>query len=97
MFGSERWTPTKCDETKIKLFERKILQEMCGPINEYGTWQIRHNHELYQLYAEPRIIERVTAKRLRLLPHLSRANEENPCKRITFTKIEWEDPPPLKK
>jgi hypothetical protein len=35
-YGSETWTLTKSDENLLRIFERKILQMMYGPIQEGG-------------------------------------------------------------
>jgi hypothetical protein len=59
-----------------------------GPISENGKWRSRYNHELYQLYEDSEIVKAIMAGRLRWLGHLYRANETDPCSRVTFTKIE---------
>jgi hypothetical protein len=47
----------KCDENKIRPFERKILRRIYGSVNEGGRWRIRYNDELYQLFNEPEILK----------------------------------------
>jgi hypothetical protein len=84
LYGSENWALTKTEENKLKTFERKIY---C-PINENGNWRSRYNHEFYQLYADSEIVKAIKAGRLRWLGHLYRANETDPCRKVTFTKIE---------
>jgi hypothetical protein len=61
LYGSESWALTKTEESKLKIFERKIY----GPISENGNW-----HELYQLYEDSEIIKLINAGRLRWLGHL---------------------------
>jgi hypothetical protein len=84
LYGSESWALTKTEENKFKIYERKIY----GPINENGNWRNRYNHELYQLYQDSEIIKVIKAGRLRWLGHLHRANETDPCRKVTFTKTE---------
>jgi hypothetical protein len=84
LYGSESWKLTKTEENKLKIFERKIY----GPISENGNWRSRDNGELYQLYEDSEIIKVIKAGRLRWLGHLYRANETDPCRKVTFTKIE---------
>jgi hypothetical protein len=48
--------------------------EKYGSINDKGEWQIRYNHELYQLFDKPHIIK-VIKRRLRWLGHLLRTEE----------------------
>jgi hypothetical protein len=88
LYGSESWILTKTEENKLKIFEMKILRKIYGPISENGNWRSRYNHELYQLYEDSEIIKVIKAGRLRWLGHLYRANETDPCRRVTFTKIE---------
>jgi hypothetical protein len=48
-------TLTKADKLALSTFERKVLWKIHGPVCERGEWQIRYNHELYQLYKTPNI------------------------------------------
>ena len=50
MYGSETWVLNENDQTKLGIFERKILRKIYGPINEKGEWRITYNKELYELY-----------------------------------------------
>jgi hypothetical protein len=59
-----------------------------GSTNDNGTWRIRYNHELYQLYEELDIVKVAKAGRLRWLGHLFRSENMNPCRKLTFTKLE---------
>jgi hypothetical protein len=55
MYGCETWAMVKNDESKISIFERKVLRKIYGPVNDKGKWGIRYNNELYQLLGEPDI------------------------------------------
>jgi hypothetical protein len=45
-FGSETWALTKSDENLLRIFERKLLRKIYGPIQEGDIWRIRNNEEL---------------------------------------------------
>jgi len=45
-YGSETWTFTKSDGNLLRIFERKILRKIYGPIQEGDIWRIRNNEEL---------------------------------------------------
>ena len=45
-YGFEIWTLTKSDENLLRIFERKILRKIYGPVQEGDTWRIRYNEEL---------------------------------------------------
>jgi hypothetical protein len=45
-YVSETWTRTKSDENLLRIFERKILRRIYGPVQEGHIWRIRNNGEL---------------------------------------------------
>jgi hypothetical protein len=45
------------DENMLRIFERRILRKIYGPIKDDNAWISRYNHELYQLYNEPGIMK----------------------------------------
>ena len=48
--GCEAWTLTDRDEQQLRMFERRILRRIFGPVqNEDGSWRIRMNYELNEL------------------------------------------------
>lgn len=54
-YGSESWTILSRTAEMLDCFERKILRKIFGPVMDGGAWRIRYNHELYQLYQEPKL------------------------------------------
>jgi len=46
------WDTTKSDEEKLKIFERKILRKIHGPIynTEAQKWETRSNNQINELY-----------------------------------------------
>jgi len=49
-YGCEAWTLTSRNEQQLRIFERKILRKIFGPVqDENGIWRIRKNHELNEL------------------------------------------------
>jgi len=49
-YGCEAWTLTNRDEQHLRIFERRILRKIFGPVkNEDGSWRIRMNYELNEL------------------------------------------------
>ena len=43
IYGSEIWTFTKREETKIQVWERKILRKIFGGRKTEGGWERRSN------------------------------------------------------
>jgi hypothetical protein len=53
MYASETWRLTKLEEKIIITRERTILRRIFGPKKVDGTWKIRTNKELTELYNNP--------------------------------------------
>ena len=81
--GGECWTLSKNNEERLKIFERKILRKILGPVNEKGIWRLRYNDEIYNLYSEPNI---VNIGRLRWIGHVMRMEEDNATRRLTLLR-----------
>lgn len=64
LYGSETWSLRKVEETKIAVFERKILRRIYGSCidSDLGEWRIRHNDELKNLLQKPNITTEITRK-----------------------------------
>lgn len=101
-YGSESWTLTNKNADMLDIFERKILRKIYGPTNEDGIWRIRYNHELYQLYREPRLSEYIRLKRLKWAGHVQRMPDERVAKKalngrpggrrlVGKPRLRWED------
>lgn len=88
MYGSETWVLTKTDILKLHIFERKILRKIYGPINDNGTWRLRYNAELYQLYKSPDIVASIRISRLRWAGHIQRMTTEDIVKRVVESKLQ---------
>jgi len=76
MCGSECWTLFQSDEQKLDMFERKVLQRICGPIQNSDIWRSRYNFELYALYREPKLTTAIRKAGLRLASHVQRVEDE---------------------
>ena len=72
----------------MKVFERRILRKIFGPICDNGKWRIRYNSELYSIYSEPDIIKTIKISKLRWTGHIMRMLEENPEKKLTLLRPE---------
>ncbi|XP_067130443.1 uncharacterized protein [Centruroides vittatus] len=76
MYGSEAWTLTSKQEEQLRLFERKILRRIYGPVQERGEWRIRSNKELEDLYENSDIVTEIKRGRFRWIGHLERMDPE---------------------
>ena len=71
-YASETWSLTKPYENLLRIFERKILQRIYGPVQEGDIWRIRNNEELNRSINREDIVKLIEAQRIRWLGHVKR-------------------------
>lgn len=80
------WTMSSRDETNLRIFERRILRKIFGPVQDgEGRWRIRMKHELDQLIEGTDVVGYIKAQRVAWVGHLGRMNEQRGVKRI----VQW--------
>jgi hypothetical protein len=67
---------TANDEKNLRIWERKELRNVFGPICVAGNWRRRTNEEVKQLNGELDIVIGIKEGRLRWLGHVERMSEE---------------------
>jgi len=82
LYGSEAWCLTANDEKNLRIWERKVLKKIFGPICVAGYWRSRRNEEVRQLYGELDIVTEINKGRLIRLGHVERMSEERVVKRL---------------
>jgi hypothetical protein len=75
------------EEKIIITWERKILRQIFGPKKENGTWKIRTNIELTELYNNPDIVAEIRS-RTAWLGHLIRMDQGQMVKQLFDGKPE---------
>jgi hypothetical protein len=69
-YRCEAWTLTNREEQHLRIFERRILRKIFGPVqNEDGSWRIRMNYELNELIGNADIV-RFIKGRIAWLSHV---------------------------
>jgi hypothetical protein len=87
-YGCEAWTLTNRDEQYLRIFERRILRKIFGPLqNEKGFWRIRMNHELNDLIKNADLVRYVKSKTIAWLGHVMRMEGERIPKRVLKWKL----------
>ena len=85
-YGCEAWTLTTRDEKHLRIFERKILRKIFGPVQDKdGSWRIKMNHELNEFIENADILRFIKSRRIAWLGHVMRMDENRIPKRI----LEW--------
>jgi hypothetical protein len=86
--GCEAWTLTNRDEQHLRIFERRILRKIFGPVlNENGSWRIRMNYELNELIGNADIVRFIKSRRIAWLGHVMRMDDKRTPKRILQWKL----------
>ena len=82
LYGAEAWTLSSTDAAALKVFERKELYKMFGPVSVGDEWSIRTNRELYELFIDMDVAKRSNNQRFRWLGHVVRMDEHGPPRRV---------------
>jgi hypothetical protein len=86
--ASEIWTLTRADERALGLFERKILGNISGAVQDKGQWRRRYNFELYILFYEPDLVKYIKISRLKWAEHVMLMGNNRITKRMINTRPE---------
>ena len=67
------------EESKLRVFENKVLRRIFGPKRDEvtGEWRKLCNIELHSLYKSPDIVRVVKSRRLRWAGHVARMEAES--------------------
>jgi hypothetical protein len=75
--GCEACTLTNRDEQHLRIFERRILRKIFGPVqNEDGSWKIRMNYELNESIRNTDIVRFIKSRRIAWLGHVMRMDDK---------------------
>jgi hypothetical protein len=84
--GCEAWTLTDQEEQHLRIFERRILRKIFGPVqNEDGSWRIRINYELNELIGNADTVRIIKSRRIACFGHVMRMDDKRTPKRI----LQW--------
>ncbi|PSN48468.1 hypothetical protein C0J52_11712 [Blattella germanica] len=86
VYGCVSWTLNSNDKHLLRIFERKILRRIYGPVcGNNGEWRIRTNRELEQLMKNEDIVRFIKSRRLVWIGHVLRMDASRIPRRI----MEW--------
>ena len=76
LYGCETWSLTLRKESRLRVFENKILRRIFGPQrDENGDWRRLHNEKFHSLYRSPNRVRVIKSRRLRWAGHVARMEE----------------------
>ena len=69
----ETWPLKLREESRLRVFENRILRLILGPKrDENGEWRRLHDEKLHSLYRSPNIVRAIKCKRLKWAGHVAK-------------------------
>ena len=74
LYGCETWSLTLREESRLRVFENRVLGRIFGVKRDEvkREWRKVHNEELNDLYSSPNIVRVITSRRMRWAGHVAR-------------------------
>jgi hypothetical protein len=76
------------EESKLRVFENRVLRRVFGPKSDEvtGEWRKLHNEELDVLYSSPNIVREIKSSIMRWVGHVARMGERRSVYRVMVRK-----------
>jgi len=90
LYGCETWSLTLREESRLRVFENRVLRKIFGP-GKYevkSEWRKLHNEKLNDLYSSPNNVRVVKSRRMRWAGHVARKVERRGVYRDLVGKLE---------
>jgi hypothetical protein len=69
LYGCEAWFLILREESRLRVFENRVLRGIFRPKRDVGGWRKLHNEELHNLHSSPSIIRMIKSRRVRWAAH----------------------------
>jgi hypothetical protein len=94
LYGCESWSLTLSEESRLPVFEKRVLRRLFGPKRDdvTGEWKKLHNEELSDLYSLPNIVRMVKSRRMRWAEHVARMGEGRGVYRVLVGRPDGKRP-----
>jgi len=88
LYGCETWSLTLREESRLRVFESRVLRRIFGPKRDVviREWRKLYNEELNDLYYSPSIVRVIKWRRMRWAGHVSRMGERRGAFRVLVGK-----------
>jgi len=78
LYGCETWSLTLREESRLRVFENRVLRRIFGSEKDEvrGEWRKLHNDELNNLCSSPNIVRVIKSRKMRWAGHVARMGRE---------------------
>jgi len=82
------------EERRLRVFEKRVLRRIFGPMRDEVTreWRKLHNEELNDLYSSPNIVQVIKSRRMRWVGNVACMGERRGVYRVLVGKPEVKRP-----
>jgi hypothetical protein len=82
------------EESRLTVFENRVLRRIFGPKRDQvtGEWRKLHNEELHDLYSSPTVVRVIKSRRMRWAEYVARMGEGRGVYRVSVGKPEGKRP-----
>jgi len=95
VYGRETWSFTLREESRLRVFENRVLKRVFGPkrVDVRGEWRKLHKEGLNDMFSSPNIDRVNTSRIMRLAGHVARVGDRKGVYRVLVGKPEEKRPP----
>ena len=90
LYGFETWSLRLREESRLRVFENRVLRRVFGPKRDEvtGEWRKLHNEELNDLYCSPNIDRAIKSRRMKWAGNVACMGERRGVYRVLVGKPE---------
>jgi len=74
LYGCETWSLTLREESRLRMFENRVLRRIFGPKRDEvtGKWSKLYNDKINDLHSSPNTLRVIKSRRMRWTGHIVR-------------------------